>query len=90
MSRHSYGTCRLNGRTTAAHRAAWILTVGPIPAGLLACHRCDNKLCVRPAHIFLGTAVDNQQDWSRKVSRMNGSRPAYQYRARDRDWKRTG
>jgi hypothetical protein len=45
-----------------AHRAAWILTRGPIPDGLDVCHTCDNPPCCNPAHFFLGTNGDNNAD----------------------------
>jgi hypothetical protein len=49
-----------------AHRASWEISNGPIPAGMLVCHRCDVRNCVRPDHLFLGTQDDNVQDCLRK------------------------
>lgn len=57
-----YGCFKINGRRTVAHRAAWEVTNGSIPAGKLICHRCDNPPCVRPDHLFLGTYGDNVAD----------------------------
>lgn len=66
---HGYGQIGVggkSGRPHHAHRVAWELTNGAIPAGLFVCHHCDNKKCVRPDHLFLGTAKDNNQDRARK------------------------
>lgn len=55
-----------NGRRQGAHRVSYEITTGKIPDGLQVCHRCDNKMCVRPSHLFVGTQGDNMQDWTRK------------------------
>lgn len=57
-----YGRCRHNGRTWATHRLAWTQQHGPIPRGMLVCHKCDTPACCNPDHLFLGTAQDNARD----------------------------
>jgi HNH endonuclease len=62
------------GRNHLAHRFAYELTVGPIPAGLLVCHHCDNGLCVRPEHLFVGTQLLNRRDCVQKGRTAKGER----------------
>lgn len=60
---NGYGRASLPDRRFAiVHRAVYEAIYGPIPDGLVVCHRCDNPPCYRPDHLFLGTQADNVAD----------------------------
>ena len=65
-TRKGYGVLYANGRSQYAHRFSYELVHGPIPAGLLACHKCDNPACCNPKHICFGTIKDNTRDAASK------------------------
>jgi len=54
-----------------AHRYSYEITVGPVPAGALVLHKCDNRKCVRPDHLFTGNHQDNHDDMVRKGRRAS-------------------
>lgn len=60
-------------RTIRAHRFSYEQFVGRIPKGLFVCHRCDRPDCVRPDHLFTGTAKENTADAVRKNRMSHGA-----------------
>lgn len=70
--RNGYGAIKLPERVEYCHRLAWQLTFGEIPKGQFVCHKCDNRKCCHPGHLFLGSCADNQRDMQRKGRHPGG------------------
>lgn len=66
VSSGGHGSTAAHGKSISAHRLAYQLLVGPIPDGAFVCHRCDERLCVNPTHLFIGTRQDNVDDMMTK------------------------
>lgn len=71
---NGYGVFGIDGRMRLAHRVAFTLSVGDIPDDTQVLHRCDNPKCVNPAHLFLGTHLDNMRDKVRKGRQSRAGR----------------
>lgn len=69
-----YGRICFKMKRLLCSRFSWYLTYGEIPAGKLVCHTCDNRLCINPNHLFLGTHMDNHLDMVSK-GRENFQKP---------------
>jgi hypothetical protein len=73
LNSSGYGTFRLNGLKMGAHAASWLIYRGDKDKKLIVLHKCDNRACVNPAHLYLGTYSDNNSDRaSRKPNEQGG------------------
>jgi hypothetical protein len=70
---NGYGQFHLNGKTAYAHRVAYELHYGSI-GELFVLHKCDNRRCVNPSHLFLGTFNDNMRDMTKKGRQAHGEK----------------
>lgn len=71
---NGYGRIRFGGRTWHLHRATFTAWIGPIPKGMDVCHKCDNRKCCNPEHLFVGTRLDNMRDCKKKGRNSCGER----------------
>jgi len=60
--KNGYGSLRDGHKMKRAHRVAWEIHKGPIPAGVMVLHKCNNPSCVNPSHLKLGDQTANMQD----------------------------
>lgn len=62
IGKNGYGVFRFQGKNLGAHAAAATAYYGQVPVGKIVCHHCDNKICVNPAHLYIGTYQKNTHD----------------------------
>lgn len=74
LGHNGYGRSKYQGASHSAHRLIYQIDVGPIPKGLQVCHECDNRRCVRPSHLFLGSSLINIRDKVQKNRQAKGTR----------------
>lgn len=67
-----YGRFYFKKRVILAHRYSWVLHYGEIPDNLAVLHKCDNRACANPKHLFLGDGVDNRSDCVQKKRHARG------------------
>ncbi len=67
-----YGMLRISRKNQKAHRISYEIHHGAIPLNMQVLHRCDNRKCVNPAHLFLGTNLDNMMDKVKKQRQARG------------------
>ncbi len=70
---NGYGRFSISNKSISTHRFSYELFNGQIPPGMAVLHTCDNRLCVNPAHLYLGTAKENNRD-TKERNRLNPRR----------------
>lgn len=77
IKKDGYGSFHFDGKSVQAHRVAYELFFGKIPAGVKVLHKCDNRKCVNVNHLFFGSLADNVVDMDAKGRRGSKSKLTY-------------
>lgn len=76
FTENGYGMFWLDGRPQRASRVVWRIAKGRIPSGKWVLHKCDNRACVRPAHLYIGTVIENIADMMARGRGRSGNTAA--------------
>lgn len=74
IASNGYGRIIYQYKQYSTHRLSWEIHNGKIPEGMFVCHHCDNKKCVNPNHLFIGTCKDNVQDYITKFDHIGNKK----------------
>lgn len=75
-----YGMLKVGRSMVYAHRFSYALHKGPIPDGMQVLHQCDNRLCINPEHLHLGTHLDNMREASERNRMRKGEQSHWYYK----------
>ena len=69
---NGYARAKVAGKADGVHRHIYRLVIGVIPHGVDVCHHCDNRRCINPKHLFLGSRLENMADAVAKGRQAKG------------------
>lgn len=87
---YGYGVCKLKGRNLRAHRALFFALHPGADVQLVVRHKCDNRACVNPEHLELGSVKDNVADMHQRGRFRGGAKPGNTNARGNKGWMKGG